>query len=357
MAAPESRLSVEVQFAQKLAANEKTLRDRALKRLRKWIRVRSARKNGFKKDEMLKLWKGLFYCMWMSDKPLVQEDLATSITIYFGKVISAIFQYLSNNDWDFVLLKKLIRVMQTVVIKEHNTFKGFPLSLQLHLAEIYIEEFAKIATNELSDEVKLKVIEPYCKLIVVTKNNSLRDRIADKVFKLIMKISNVDLPESKTEIPSSEDEEIFEEEEEEEEKSEDEEEIEVAPKRKRKNRKSKIKKHSYRHMFIQNERRDLNLPFIDVNKFDYTAIAETLIKLASAKGVYDKNRSTAYDLAKKFRSLADGVYPLFINMPEYDGSDLEESDLEDALVKYQKEIEGRKPDVRRKRLKKKQKTT
>ena len=23
---------------------------------------------------MLKLWKGLFYCMWMSDKPLVQVN-------------------------------------------------------------------------------------------------------------------------------------------------------------------------------------------------------------------------------------------------------------------------------------------
>lgn len=28
---------------------------------------------------MLKLWKGLFYCMWMSDKMLVQQELATRI--------------------------------------------------------------------------------------------------------------------------------------------------------------------------------------------------------------------------------------------------------------------------------------
>lgn len=25
---------------------------------------------------MMKLWKGLFYTFWMSDKPLVQEELA-----------------------------------------------------------------------------------------------------------------------------------------------------------------------------------------------------------------------------------------------------------------------------------------
>ena len=29
--------------------------------------------------ELLKLWRGLFYCMWMADKPLVQEDLARKL--------------------------------------------------------------------------------------------------------------------------------------------------------------------------------------------------------------------------------------------------------------------------------------
>lgn len=27
---------------------------------------------GFTGDELLKLWKGLFYCLWMQDKPLLQ---------------------------------------------------------------------------------------------------------------------------------------------------------------------------------------------------------------------------------------------------------------------------------------------
>ena len=28
---------------------------------------------------MMRLWKGLYYCFWMSDKPLIQEELAESI--------------------------------------------------------------------------------------------------------------------------------------------------------------------------------------------------------------------------------------------------------------------------------------
>lgn len=34
----------------------------------------------FNNDELMKLWRGLFYCMWMSDKPLIQEDLAETIS-------------------------------------------------------------------------------------------------------------------------------------------------------------------------------------------------------------------------------------------------------------------------------------
>merc|ERR1719429_1035925 len=32
--------------------------------------------------EMMRLWKGLYYCFWMSDKPLVQEDLAENISSF-----------------------------------------------------------------------------------------------------------------------------------------------------------------------------------------------------------------------------------------------------------------------------------
>lgn len=30
--------------------------------------------------EMMKLWKGLFYAFWMSDKPPVQEELAIALS-------------------------------------------------------------------------------------------------------------------------------------------------------------------------------------------------------------------------------------------------------------------------------------
>ena len=47
---------------------------------------------------MMRLWKGLYYCFWMSDKPLVQEELAESIgsmTVCFGMNSSSAFLFIS----------------------------------------------------------------------------------------------------------------------------------------------------------------------------------------------------------------------------------------------------------------------
>jgi len=35
---------------------------------------------GFSQEELLKIWKGLFYCMWVQDEPLLQEELADTIS-------------------------------------------------------------------------------------------------------------------------------------------------------------------------------------------------------------------------------------------------------------------------------------
>ena len=40
-----------------------------------FIRVLQIILKGFSEVDLLKIWKGLFYCMWMSDKPLIQVHL------------------------------------------------------------------------------------------------------------------------------------------------------------------------------------------------------------------------------------------------------------------------------------------
>ncbi|XP_055343578.1 ribosomal RNA processing protein 1 homolog A-like [Paramacrobiotus metropolitanus] len=69
-------LAVELDFAKKLAANEKLQRDRAMRNLFRWLQSQCQQGKRFSKNELMVLWKGLYYCLWMADKPLVHEELA-----------------------------------------------------------------------------------------------------------------------------------------------------------------------------------------------------------------------------------------------------------------------------------------
>jgi ribosomal RNA-processing protein 1 len=54
---------------------DKKTRDKAVKGLAAFL----SSQDGLPPTEMAKLWKGIFYCFWMSDKPLVQQALASEL--------------------------------------------------------------------------------------------------------------------------------------------------------------------------------------------------------------------------------------------------------------------------------------
>jgi ribosomal RNA-processing protein 1 len=55
--------------------SDKKTRDKAVKSLSAFLSTSGS----LSQIEMAKLWKGIFYCFWMSDKPLVQQALATEL--------------------------------------------------------------------------------------------------------------------------------------------------------------------------------------------------------------------------------------------------------------------------------------
>lgn len=71
----------EVKFARKLAANETPKRREAILGLTKFLTARSkAEKDGSLPEiELRKLWRGLFFSMWLADKQPVQAELADKI--------------------------------------------------------------------------------------------------------------------------------------------------------------------------------------------------------------------------------------------------------------------------------------
>lgn len=52
---------------------DQSVRDRAVTTLKKWLKAEGEK---LSYEEYLKLWKGLFFAMWMADKPKYQQELA-----------------------------------------------------------------------------------------------------------------------------------------------------------------------------------------------------------------------------------------------------------------------------------------
>eukprot|EP01098_Paradermamoeba_levis_P002940 TRINITY_DN1391_c0_g1_i1.p1 TRINITY_DN1391_c0_g1~~TRINITY_DN1391_c0_g1_i1.p1 ORF type:complete len:106 (-),score=19.84 TRINITY_DN1391_c0_g1_i1:227-544(-) len=62
-------------IGQKLTAVDKRTRDKSLKVVANWI----SKKKDLTEEQLMKLWKALFYSYWMSDKPAIQFELADNL--------------------------------------------------------------------------------------------------------------------------------------------------------------------------------------------------------------------------------------------------------------------------------------
>jgi len=68
-----------ISFAKRLAHNNKDTRQAALKKVKRWL-VTKSKQGTLDHDEIIKIWKGLHYSMWYSDKPVTQQSLALDIS-------------------------------------------------------------------------------------------------------------------------------------------------------------------------------------------------------------------------------------------------------------------------------------
>jgi len=153
----------------------------------------------FTKPELLKLWKGLFYCFWLSDRPRPQQALAntlssslllqalapsTAITFYRAfwetmarewngvdalrvdkflllarRFVGGGFRYCcargggSSGDWDAEAVERLlVRNLEETVL--HPANQKMPAGLRLHLADVWVDEIEKVLELPGGDEVE-----------------------------------------------------------------------------------------------------------------------------------------------------------------------------------------------------------
>ncbi|XP_053296673.1 ribosomal RNA processing protein 1 homolog B isoform X2 [Pleuronectes platessa] len=341
----------EIQFAQKLASNEKPVRTKAIKKLRKYINVRSQKgTDGFTDDELLKLWKGLFYCLWMQDKPLLQEDLSNQISnlIHSFHHIDGQFLYLESflqtfkREWTGIDRLRMDKFFQLIRLMFKQTFEmlkrknwessvvarflelltaqllrggsAAPSGLQFHILDLYMTELAAVGSSELTANQNLMFIEPFCKTAARTKDRTLFRAICNSIFSSIIDQAPFAIEELMQEVNAAEDSDSGQ-------ASEGDDKDQVKGKmseqicKKWTRMKINVSKSNQEgdDELLYSEDSDTELPcdgdIGPVLQFDYTALAEKLFELASRSSTPSQNRQRLYKIIKVLQDLGEGIFP------------------------------------------------
>uniref|UniRef100_A0A3Q3G563 Ribosomal RNA processing 1 n=1 Tax=Labrus bergylta TaxID=56723 RepID=A0A3Q3G563_9LABR len=344
----------EIQFAQRLASNEKPIRTKAIKKLRKYINVRSQKEaGGFSSDEVLKLWKGLFYCLWMQDKPLLQEELSNQISslihsfhhidgqiLYLESFLQTfkrewtgidrlrmdkffqlvrfmfrrMFELLKKKNWDSSVVSRFLELLTTQLLQSGSEA---PCGLQFHVLDVYMSELAAVGSAELTADQNLILIEPFFHVI---SPSLLFGAICNSIFSTIIDQAPFAIEDLMNEVKAAHesDSDSGQASEEDQEEEEDEEKTTTT-------RRSKpVARKESRSMeddddddeedeLLHLEDSDTEMPCDEdvgpVLQFDYTALADKLFVFASRSNTPSHNRQRLYKIIKVLRDISEGIFP------------------------------------------------
>lgn len=339
----------EVLLAQRLASNDKPVRTKAMKKLKKYITVRSQRATGgFTGDELLKLWKGLFYCLWMQDKPLPQEELSQRISgllhsfqdvdgqlLYVESFLQTFkrewtgidrlrmdkfyqlvrfmfrqtFEMLRRKNWESSLVGRVLDLL-TVQILQSGC--GAPIGLQFHILDLYLTELATVGSAELTADQNLVFIEPFCKTAARTKDRVLFRAICNSLFSTIIDQAPFAIEDLMREMKAAEDLDSDSGQASEGEDEEDKEDKRTSE-RKTKGAARPMNGIKPKAEEEEDEEDDAEEPCDEdvgpVLQFDYGALADRLLVFASRSSTPSQNRQRLYRIIKVLRDLSEGIFP------------------------------------------------
>jgi ribosomal RNA-processing protein 1 len=202
----------EVKFAKSLVSPEKSIRDKTLATFRKYLSSQSS----FDHMEMLKVWKALYYCMWLSDKQPVQAELAQNLCDLVGafstEQLSLLYirmffrimmrewpyldQYRVNKFYTLVRLmfrkalslahqagwsSDLASAVLNIIDEEALTKK--PNGIRFHLADILLPELHTVTKGDISTKDFLAALAPFhASLLRLEDNAVFIERLAKEVY-------------------------------------------------------------------------------------------------------------------------------------------------------------------------------
>ncbi|XP_051009318.1 ribosomal RNA processing protein 1 homolog A isoform X2 [Acomys russatus] len=337
---PGVPLPPEIQLAQRLAGNEQVTRDRAVRKLRKYIVARTQRASGgFTPDELLKVWKGLFYCMWMQDKPLQQEELGRTISqlihafqtteaqhlflrafwqtmirewvgidrlrldkfyMLMRMVLSESLKAVKTQGWEERQIEQLLELLTTEIL---NPDSQAPNGVKSHFLEIFLEELTKVGAAELTADQNLQFIDPFCRIAAHTKDSLVLNKITRSILETIVEQAPLAIEDLMNELDAQSGEgEVSGDDAE---SSEGEQELQDTPPRKL----PAGSVHRADPEAVKEQAWDDEENTGPVLQFDYEAVANRLFQLASRQSTPSQNRKRLYKVIQKLRDLAGGIFP------------------------------------------------
>ncbi|KAH6860716.1 hypothetical protein J4E91_006469 [Alternaria rosae] len=178
-------------FIRNLASSDKKVRDNALDSLKTYLGAQSE----ISELDLLKLWKGLFYCLWMQDKPALQQGLSrdlaslvsalrTPVVLPFIRAffltmsrewtriealrldkylylirqyVNASFTFLSRNKWKKSLVEQWNAVVEETPLECENM--RIPNGLRYHVMDVWVDEMEKVEGEAWEKEDKKETLE------------------------------------------------------------------------------------------------------------------------------------------------------------------------------------------------------
>ena len=318
----------------------------------------------------MRIWKGLFYCFWMSDKPLVQEELAENISsmvasfqstegslifltcfcrtfqrewngvdrwrmdktmMFVRRFLRQTFKMVKSQDWDEDLVASMAGVLREHVVL--STPDKSSLGFQLHLTDVILEELAKVGGSTLAPGVVEVVVGPWVELVAGSNDTRLREHAEERIFNHLLRQSDPGIDYQMEEDGMGEEDE----EGEEEEGGDDDEEMEVD------GEEEETAENGADPEDPRAGRVNVMIPQISV---EYGKIGEELFQLGSKEGVRKSNRDALYRISKKFKDVAENIFPLGPNLEELTSVDIPKISIKKAAADMRK----RNEDIRKKNL-------
>ncbi|XP_055912128.1 ribosomal RNA processing protein 1 homolog [Eupeodes corollae] len=209
-------IAQEVKIINALASNDLSQRTKQLKKLRRWLTIRSNSSFPFTEEDFLRIWKGLYYMMWMSDKPLVQEELAENLgkliecftdikagVQFFGAFLRTMCrEWFGVDQWRMdkflMLIRRMMRYMflflkknswSSAAIKEFNTnifetilAENTSTGITMHFMDVFFDELAKVSEGELTSKTVGQFVKPFVKFMAQQHDFKILGHCRNRIF-------------------------------------------------------------------------------------------------------------------------------------------------------------------------------